>query len=30
MEKLYVAMALTFLLGWMWAFLHFIDHRRKP
>jgi len=30
MEKLYVAMALTFLLGWMWGMLHFMDYRRKP
>jgi len=29
MEKLYVAMALTFLLGWLWGMLHFMDHRRK-
>jgi len=29
MERLCVAMALTFLLGWLWGMLHFMDHRRK-
>jgi len=29
MERLYVAMALTFFLGWLWGMLHYADHRRK-
>jgi len=28
MEKLYVAMTLTFFLGWLFGMLHYADHRR--
>jgi len=28
MEKLYVAMTLTFFLDWLFGMLHYADHRR--